>query len=124
MECAAKEYSYIAVDGAENCIAALATSRRETYLNALLKCSMCAGSCIGGPVMEKYHRTPVRDYIRVSSYAGKEDFAARAKKRRYIKFYRLLRLRNEAHRSRNYGNFTPDGENKARRRAELRYLRI
>ena len=33
----------------------------------------CVGSCVGGPVMEKYHRFPVRDYMQVSQYAGEKD---------------------------------------------------
>ena len=37
--------------------------------------SACAGSCIGGPVMEKYKRAPVADYMAVSGYAGDKDFA-------------------------------------------------
>jgi uncharacterized Fe-S cluster-containing protein len=37
--------------------------------------SACIGSCIGGPVMEKYHHTsPVKDFITVSGYAGEKDF--------------------------------------------------
>ena len=37
--------------------------------------SACAGSCVGGPVMEKYHsRSPISDYVAVSEYAGKKDF--------------------------------------------------
>ena len=36
--------------------------------------SACVGSCIGGPVMEKYHRSPVKDYMAVASYAGTKDF--------------------------------------------------
>lgn len=36
--------------------------------------SACVGSCVGGPVMEKFHRSPVRDYAAVARFAGKEDF--------------------------------------------------
>ena len=37
--------------------------------------SSCTGSCIGGPVMEKYHQTDlIKDYIAISQYAGKKDF--------------------------------------------------
>ena len=39
-----------------------------------IEMSICAGSCIGGPAMERNHRLPVRDYIAVDRYAGKEDF--------------------------------------------------
>lgn len=76
MERSAKAYSYIAVDGAENCIAALRDIEKGGIHKCFLEMSICAGSCIGGPVMEKYHRTPVQDYIRVSNYAGEEDFKA------------------------------------------------
>ena len=36
--------------------------------------SACSGSCIGGPVMEKFHRAPVKDYMAVAQFAGKKDF--------------------------------------------------
>ena len=65
-------YAYLALDGAENCIAAL----RDILDGKLHKCfvemSICAGSCVGGPVME--HRSLVRDYMAVSNFAGPRDF--------------------------------------------------
>ncbi len=39
-----------------------------------IEMSACIGSCVGGPVMEKFHRSPVRDYVAVSKFAGKKDF--------------------------------------------------
>lgn len=36
--------------------------------------SACSGSCIGGPVMEKFHRAPVKDYMAVAQFAGDKDF--------------------------------------------------
>jgi uncharacterized Fe-S cluster-containing protein len=36
--------------------------------------SACEGSCIGGPVMEKFRRSPVKDYMAVANYAGSKDF--------------------------------------------------
>lgn len=35
---------------------------------------MLHGSCIGGPVMEKYNNSPVRHYQAVTTFAGKRDF--------------------------------------------------
>lgn len=67
-------YRYIAIDGAENCISALKDIRNGDVHKCFIEMNMCAGSCIGGPVMEKYHRSPVRDYAAVESYAGKKDF--------------------------------------------------
>lgn len=68
------EYNYIAIDGIENCIAALRDIESGNVHNCFLEMSACVGSCVGGPVMEKYHRSPVRDYMAVANYAGTKDF--------------------------------------------------
>ena len=68
------EYNYIAIDGIENCMAALRDIESGNVHNCFLEMSACVGSCVGGPVMEKYHRSPVRDYMAVSNYAGTKDF--------------------------------------------------
>ena len=68
------DYTYLAVDGVENCMAALHDIEEGNIEHCFIEMSACAGSCIGGPVMEKYHRMPVRDYYAVSHYAGKKDF--------------------------------------------------
>lgn len=67
-------YSYIAIDGTENCIAALKDIESGKIHNCFIEMSSCAGSCIGGPVMEKFHRSPVQDYMAVAGFAGKKDF--------------------------------------------------
>lgn len=75
MKNAPENYTYMAVDGVENCIAALRDVQSGKIHKCFIEMSACVGSCIGGPVMEKYHRSPVEDYISVSAYAGKKDFA-------------------------------------------------
>ena len=68
-------YSYIALDGVENCIAALKDIESGKINKCFIEMSACVGSCIGGPVMEKYHNTsPIKDYITISGYAGERDF--------------------------------------------------
>ncbi|MBQ1490964.1 MAG: histidine kinase [Blautia sp.] len=67
-------YAYMALDGVENCIAALQDIAQGKIHGCFIEMSACAGSCIGGPVMEKFHKSPVADYMAVSSFAGKEDF--------------------------------------------------
>ena len=67
-------YTYMAVDGTENCIAALRDIESGQVHRCFIEMSACAGSCIGGPVMEKFHRSPVKDYITIKRYAGQEDF--------------------------------------------------
>lgn len=68
------EYNYIAIDGIENCMAALRDIESGNVHKCFLEMSACVGSCVGGPVMEKYHRSPVRDYMAVANYAGTKDF--------------------------------------------------
>ncbi|MBR3929487.1 MAG: 4Fe-4S binding protein [Clostridia bacterium] len=68
-------YTYLALDGVENCISALKDIEEGRIHKCFIEMSACVGSCIGGPVMEKYHdHSVVKDYIAVSGYAGKEDF--------------------------------------------------
>ena len=67
-------YTYLAVDGVENCITALREIENGNLHHCFIEMSACVGSCVGGPVMEKYHRSPVKDYISVAKYAGEHDF--------------------------------------------------
>ena len=68
-------YSYLALDGVENCIEALRDIEAGKIHKCFIEMSACVGSCVGGPVMEKHNSTPVRDYLAVSNYAGERDFA-------------------------------------------------
>ena len=69
------KYSYVAIDGVENCIAVLNDIKAGKIHNCFIEMSACVGSCVGGPVMEKYHHSSsVTDYIRVVNYAGNKDF--------------------------------------------------
>ncbi len=74
MHCDEPGYTYLAVDGVENCKAALKDIEDGKIHHCFIEMSACPGSCIGGPVMEKYHRAPVKDYLAVANYAGKRDF--------------------------------------------------
>ena len=68
-------YTYLSIDGVDNCISALKDIECGKIHKSFIEMSACAGSCIGGPVMEKYHSSsPVKDYITVSEYAGENDF--------------------------------------------------
>ncbi len=67
-------YTYMAIDGTSNCIAALKDIESGKIHHCFIEMSACVGSCVGGPVMEKFHRSPVQDYVAVSQYAGEKDF--------------------------------------------------
>ncbi len=74
MKLDAPGYQYIAIDGVENCISALKDIEQGNIHNAFIEMSSCVGSCVGGPIMEKYHPTPIREYLAVANYAGSKDF--------------------------------------------------
>ncbi len=69
------DYTYVAIDGVENCIAVLKDIEKGKIHKCFIEMSSCVGSCVGGPVIEKYHHTSnIKDYIEVASYAGSKDF--------------------------------------------------
>mgnify|MGYP002521449391 FL=1 len=74
MDTSDSDYTYMAIDGTDNCIAALHDIENGNLHKCFIEMSACAGSCVGGPVMEKFHRSPVKDYVAVSRFAGKKDF--------------------------------------------------
>ena len=68
-------YTYVALDGVENCVAALKDIESGKIHKCFIEMSACVGSCIGGPVMEKYHSSsPIKDFITIADYAGERDF--------------------------------------------------
>lgn len=67
-------FTYMAIDGTHNCIEALKDIEKGNIHKCFIEMSVCSGSCISGPVMEKFHSSPVREYIAVSGYAGSKDF--------------------------------------------------
>ena len=71
---ASADYTYMAIDGTENCIAALKDIEDGKIHKCFIEMSTCVGSCVGGPVMEKFHRSPIKDYLSVSHFAKKKDF--------------------------------------------------
>lgn len=70
----AEGYTYMAIDGVENCMAALRDIENGKIHKCFIEMSACTGSCVGGPVMEKFHHSPVKDYMAVAEFAGPRDF--------------------------------------------------
>lgn len=68
------DYSFLVIDGMDNCRRALDDIRSGEIKNCFIEMSACAGSCINGPVMEKLKAEPVKNYLAVDKYAGKGDF--------------------------------------------------
>ncbi len=73
-------YTYLALDGVENCMNALRDIEAGKIHKCFIEMSACVGSCISGPIMEKYHSSHVHDYLAISAYAGKKDFEVKQPK--------------------------------------------
>ena len=90
MEPGISGYTYIAIDGVENCMNALREIESGKIHKCFIEMSACVGSCINGPVSEKHHSSTIQDYLAVSSYAGEKDFEVEQPKnaelRKYFEF--------------------------------------
>ena len=67
-------FTYLAVDGVENCMIALKEIIAGKVHKCFIEMNACVGGCVGGPVMEKHSRAVIQDYIAVSEFAGEKDF--------------------------------------------------
>ena len=68
------DFTYMAIDGADSVIMALKEIEAGGMSNCFIEMNMCKGSCIGGPVNAKMHRSPVKDYVAIAKAAGDKDF--------------------------------------------------
>ena len=64
-------FSYIPIDGLRRCMDALEEIERGGMQNCFVEMNACEGSCIGGPVMHRYHSAPITCKTRVEQYSGK-----------------------------------------------------
>ena len=74
MFCENEQYSYLCIDGIDNCTQTIKDVIEGNITKCFLELSACRGSCTGGPAMDKKQRTPVRDFLSVKAYAGQQDF--------------------------------------------------
>ena len=80
-----QDYTFLTVDGIENCINAIEDILDGNIHKCFIEMSACAGSCIGGPAMDKHHRMLVRDYMAIDKYAEKADFSVADMSERIVK---------------------------------------
>ncbi len=69
-----EDYTYIAIDGTENCIEVLREIEKGGVHKCFIEMSACKGSCISGPVMEKAKKTTLKEFKAITNYAGAKDF--------------------------------------------------
>ena len=68
------DFSYLALDGVDNCIAALKEIVAGKVHKCFIEMNACVGGCVGGPIMEKYSAARIQDYLAVKNFAGEKDF--------------------------------------------------
>jgi len=67
-------YSTIAIDGVENCLAALRDIAEGGLSHCFIEMSACHGSCVNGPVMHRNAIGVVRSRQRIEAISGENDF--------------------------------------------------
>lgn len=67
-------YQCIATNGPKNCMNALNDIKNGNIHKCFIELAICDGSCIDGPIMEKYINSPIRHICSVLRNVGKEDF--------------------------------------------------
>lgn len=65
-------YTYLAVDGVEDCMEVLSEMAQGNVHHCVLELSACEGGCIGGPIMRRFAPHLMSNYIAVSQYAGEQ----------------------------------------------------
>ena len=67
-------YQFISTNGPKSCMNALNDIQNGNIHKCFIEMALCDGSCIDGPIMEKYINSPVRHICSVLVNVGKEDF--------------------------------------------------
>ncbi len=96
MNCKNPDYTYIHIDGVENCVNALKEISEGKMGKCFIEMSACYGSCVSGPVIERNRHANVMNTVTVDKYAKKDDFNATAlsdsEMEKNIKFIGVKRL--------------------------------
>ncbi len=96
MNCKNPDYTYIHIDGVENCVNALKEISEGKMGKCFIEMSACYGSCVSGPVIERNRHANVMNTVTVDKYAKKDDFDATAlsdsEMEKNIKFIGVKRL--------------------------------
>lgn len=96
MNCKNPDYTYLHIDGVENCVNALKEISEGKMGKCFIEMSACYGSCVSGPVIERNRHACISNTVAVDKYAKEEDFDALALEdedmRKELKFIGVKRL--------------------------------
>ncbi|MDE6726123.1 MAG: 4Fe-4S binding protein [Ruminiclostridium sp.] len=76
MNCNNRDYTYVHVDGTENCVNVLKEIAEGKMGKCFIEMSACYGSCVSGPVIERNRHACISNTVIVDKYAKENDFDA------------------------------------------------
>lgn len=67
-------FTYLAVDGVQNCIAAIKEIESSALKNCFIEMNACEGACINGPAISHHHKPLLSGEVKVVAFAGDDEF--------------------------------------------------
>ncbi len=67
-------FTYLAVDGVQNCIAAIKEIESGALKNCFIEMNACEGACINGPAISHHHKPLLSGEVKVVAFAGDDQF--------------------------------------------------
>ena len=67
-------FTYLAVDGVQNCIAAIKEIESGALKNCFIEMNACEGACINGPAISQHHKPLLSGEVKVVAFAGDDEF--------------------------------------------------
>ena len=67
-------FTYLAVDGVQNCIAAIKEIESGALKNCFIEMHACEGACINGPAISHHHKPLLSGEVKVVAFAGDDEF--------------------------------------------------
>ena len=67
-------FTSLAVDGVQNCIAAIKEIESGALKNCFIEMNACEGACINGPAISHHHKPLLSGEVKVVAFAGDDEF--------------------------------------------------
>ena len=67
-------FTYLAVDGVQNCIAAIKEIESGALKNCFIEMNACEGACINGAAISHHHKPLLSGEVKVVAFAGDDEF--------------------------------------------------
>ena len=67
-------FTYLAVDGVQNCIAAIKEIESGALKNCFIEMNACEGACINGPAISHHHKPLLSGEVKVVAFDGDDEF--------------------------------------------------